>query len=311
MSLEPRLASDPREHASLGTGRCRGSRSRGVSNGSPGYSHRHRLSVRRGSEGAVMSALTSWVLRHKRVVVGFWFVVTIAAFVGIKPAGDALAQQFDVPGREGFETNKDLAAIYGNGGNVAPLIPVVKLARGKTVDSPGVSEQLAAALAKVEAALPNARTPSFASTHDRAFVSDDGPGAGRARWLPHRPAHLLRVEPSPVQPEAVPEPAPRGSVGSDHRTSYALEAPPLRNPVEVRAVLEGAEGARRPAHPVRGGARAIASETPSRRDRGDWSAALPRHRVRGGRLVPGGVPRHGSDDPGGPVVREDTVGHAK
>ena len=121
-----------------------------------------------------MSALTSWVLSHKRLVVGFWFVVTIAAFVGIKPAGDALAQQFDVPGREGFETNKDLAAIYGNGGNGAPLIPVVKLAPGKTVDSPGVSEQLTAALAKVEAALPNARTAFFASTHDRAFVSDDG-----------------------------------------------------------------------------------------------------------------------------------------
>ena len=114
------------------------------------------------------------VLRHKLVVVGFWFLVTIAAFIGIKPAGDALAQQFDVPGREGFETNRDLAAIYGNGGNVAPLIPVVQLAPGKTVDSPGVSEQLAGALAKVEAALPEARTVSYASTHDRAFVSDDG-----------------------------------------------------------------------------------------------------------------------------------------
>ena len=28
-------------------------------------------------------------------------------------------------------------------------------------------------------------------------------------WLPHRPARLLRVEPSPVQPEAIPEPAPQ------------------------------------------------------------------------------------------------------
>ena len=121
-----------------------------------------------------MKVLTRFVLDHKRLVVGFWLVVTVAAFAAIGPAGKALSQQFDVPGREGFETNKELAAIYGNGGDVAPLVPVVQLPDGKTVDSPGVREQLDAALAKVEAALPEARTASYASTGDRAFVSDDG-----------------------------------------------------------------------------------------------------------------------------------------
>ena len=121
-----------------------------------------------------MNVLTSFVLDHKRLVVGFWLAVTIAAFAAIGPAGSALSQQFDVPGREGFETNQELAAIYGNGGDVAPIVPVVKLAQGKTVDSPGVGAQLDAALAKVEAALPEARTASYASTGDRAFVSGDG-----------------------------------------------------------------------------------------------------------------------------------------
>lgn len=50
----------------------------------------------------------------------------------------------------------------------------MKLPDGKSVDSPGVSGQLDAALAKVEAALPGARAASYASTGDRAFVSDDG-----------------------------------------------------------------------------------------------------------------------------------------
>jgi putative drug exporter of the RND superfamily len=121
-----------------------------------------------------MAALTSSVLRHKRLVLGLWLVVTVAAFAAIGPAGSALSQQFNVPGREGFETNKELAAIYGNGGDVAPLVPVVTLPQGRTVDSPGVREQLDAALAKVEAALPEARTASYASTGDRAFVSEDG-----------------------------------------------------------------------------------------------------------------------------------------
>ena len=121
-----------------------------------------------------MNVLTRFVLDHKRLVVGFWLAVTFAAFAAIGPAGSALSQEFNVPGREGFETNKELAAIYGNGGDVAPLVPVVNLPHGKTVDSAGVGEQLDAALAKVEAALPEARTASYASTGDRAFVSDDG-----------------------------------------------------------------------------------------------------------------------------------------
>jgi RND superfamily putative drug exporter len=121
-----------------------------------------------------VNALTRFVLDHKRLVLGAWLAVTIASFAAIGPAGSALSQQFNVPGREGFETNEQLAAIYGNGGDVAPMVPVVKLPQGTTVDSPGVGAQLAAALAKVEAALPEARTASFASTGDRAFVSDDG-----------------------------------------------------------------------------------------------------------------------------------------
>src|SRR5512132_3316975 len=126
------------------------------------------------SSGGAMGALPGWVLGHKRLVVAAWLVVVIAAFAAVGPAGSALSQQFNVPGREGFETNKELAAIYGSGGDVAPIVPVVQLPPGTTVDSPGVSEQLRAALAKIEVVLPEAMTASYASTGDRAFVSDDG-----------------------------------------------------------------------------------------------------------------------------------------
>ena len=126
------------------------------------------------SRSSAMAALTDWVLGHKRLVLGLWLVVTIAAFAAVQPAGNALSQQFELPGQEGYETNRELAAIYGNGGDIAPLVPVVTLPQGKTVDSPGVSDQLDAALAKVEAALPGAITASYASTRDRAFVSEDG-----------------------------------------------------------------------------------------------------------------------------------------
>jgi putative drug exporter of the RND superfamily len=126
------------------------------------------------SGGEAMTALTNWVLDHKRTVVGLWLAILVAAFAAIGPANDSLSQQFSVPGEEGFETNRQLAAIYGNGGDVAPLVPVVELPKGTSVDSPGITRQLDAALDRVEAALPQSRTASYASTGDRAFVSDDG-----------------------------------------------------------------------------------------------------------------------------------------
>jgi RND superfamily putative drug exporter len=121
-----------------------------------------------------MPALARWVLRHKRLVVGFWVAVTIAAFAAIGPAGKSLSQQFSVPGHDGFETNQQIAAIYGSGGDVAPLVPVVQLPKGTTIDSAGVRAELARALARVKAVLPEARIASYASTGDRAFVSADG-----------------------------------------------------------------------------------------------------------------------------------------
>ena len=121
-----------------------------------------------------MISLTRWVLAHKRLVLGLWVLLAIGGFAAIKPANDALSTTFNIPGSEAFAANGRIAQIYGNGGDIAPLVPVVTLPRGTTVDSPGVTRDLGAALAKVRAALPHARVASYASTHDRAFVSKDG-----------------------------------------------------------------------------------------------------------------------------------------
>src|ERR687896_2168405 len=136
------------------------------------WSARHRKTAT--ASRSFMEALTNRVLGHKRVVLGFWLAVFVAAVAALAPAGAALSQEFSVPGREGFETNRELAAIYGNGGDAAPLVPVVSLPPGTTVDSPGVQGELDGALAKVATALPGSRTASYASTGDRAFVSEDG-----------------------------------------------------------------------------------------------------------------------------------------
>jgi RND superfamily putative drug exporter len=122
-----------------------------------------------------VSALTRWVLAHKRTVVVTWVVLTIAGIAAAGPASEALDQEFSVPGKEGWETNVAIAEQYGGtGGDSAPLIPVVTLPDGKTVEGPRVDSQLAKLDQRVEQALPGARVASYASTGNQAFVSDDG-----------------------------------------------------------------------------------------------------------------------------------------
>jgi putative drug exporter of the RND superfamily len=122
-----------------------------------------------------LSSLTRWVLAHKRTVVLGWIVLTIAGIAASGPASEALDQEFSVPEKEGWETNVAIAEQYkGTGGDTAPLVPVVTLPEGESIDSPAVKADLAQVDARLKETLPQARIASYASTGDRAFVSDDG-----------------------------------------------------------------------------------------------------------------------------------------
>jgi putative drug exporter of the RND superfamily len=121
-----------------------------------------------------MATLTRWVLSHKKVVVAVWAVLAVAGVAAMGPASESFQEQVTLPGKEATAANARIVASYGNGGDVAPLVPVVTLPEGRTVDSPGARADLATALAKVKTALPGARIASYASTRDRTFVSADG-----------------------------------------------------------------------------------------------------------------------------------------
>jgi RND superfamily putative drug exporter len=123
----------------------------------------------------MMSSLTRWVLGHKRTVVISWIVFTIAGIAAAGPASDALKNDFAIPDKESWKTNVEIAERYNgdrNGGT--PLLPVVTLPPGDSVDSPGVRADLARIDARLEQALPGTRIASYASTGDSAFVSKDG-----------------------------------------------------------------------------------------------------------------------------------------
>jgi len=120
-----------------------------------------------------MTAITRWVLAHKRLVIAGWIILTLVGGAVSGPASKALKQKFSVPGKEGWQTNQQIAKLYkGTGDNSAPLIPVVKLPAGTTAkDAKG---DLAGLERKVSQALPGARVAGYGSTGDRSFVSSDG-----------------------------------------------------------------------------------------------------------------------------------------
>jgi RND superfamily putative drug exporter len=121
-----------------------------------------------------MASLTRFVLAHKRLVVIAWILLTIAGMAAAGPASEALDQKFSVPNKEGWETNQKINEDYLGTGDSAPLVPVVTLPDGKTVDSPGVRADLDKIDSDLAKALPNSRIASYASTGDDTFVSADG-----------------------------------------------------------------------------------------------------------------------------------------
>ena len=122
----------------------------------------------------MMTTITRFVLRHKRAVSAVWILITLAGIATVGSTTSSFSKKFSNPGREGFVTDQRLVTLYGNGGNHAPLVPVVTLPTSTSISSPAVLAGLRAIEARLRSAIPGTRTASFASTGNRAFVSSDG-----------------------------------------------------------------------------------------------------------------------------------------
>src|SRR6266704_3571483 len=119
-----------------------------------------------------MTRLSGWLLRHKLVVLGVWLVVLLVGVVLAPAVSQRLSTDFSLPGQPGYQANLAIAETYGSGGHAHPIVPVITLPPGVTVDTPGVREALGRGFASVAAALP-ARVVSYASSGDRRLVSAD------------------------------------------------------------------------------------------------------------------------------------------
>ena len=122
-----------------------------------------------------MDALTSAVLRHRRLVALIWLILVILGGAASARLTSRLSQSFDIPGTPSATAASAIVARYHSGGTEAPLIPVIRLPAGTTVYQSQVTAELRASFAVIAADGPGgSRVASFASTGDRGFVSADG-----------------------------------------------------------------------------------------------------------------------------------------
>jgi putative drug exporter of the RND superfamily len=134
-----------------------------------------------------MTRFTYWVLAHTRLIALSWLLITIIGLACVSSASKSLSRAFSLPGQPGFETDQAIVKVFGNGGGVPPIVPVITLPEGTTVESPGVRSRLSAALARIQSVSPGARIISYASTANRLFVSADGRTTFGLVYLPINP----------------------------------------------------------------------------------------------------------------------------
>src|SRR3954454_4546177 len=133
----------------------------------------------------MISSITQWVLRHRRLVIGFWVVLTLIGGAASGPASKAMDQKFSVPGKEGWEANKEIEQrFHGTGGNAGPLVPVVALKSGNAASERADLQRLEQT---VKRTLPGARVAGYGSTGDKAVVSKDGKTAYVIAYPPPDP----------------------------------------------------------------------------------------------------------------------------
>jgi RND superfamily putative drug exporter len=132
----------------------------------------HTALEERAAVLAHMEGLSRFVLRHKLAVTLTWLALAVAGVLATSQIGGRLTAQNSMPGRPSYETNAAIAKTYGTGGRGDPLVPVITLPAGQTVDSPGVRAGIGRAFAAAATAV-HGRAVSYADTGDRRLVGRD------------------------------------------------------------------------------------------------------------------------------------------
>src|SRR5256885_6296310 len=135
----------------------------------------------------MLAALAHQIVRHRRVVIGIWIVLTVFGAFSASQVSKRWFESFSIPGYSAYEANQRTLKTFGTG-EQAPLVAVFR-SSGDVTKATGIKDAIAAA-AKVN---PGSRVSSFWSTGSRAYVSRDGHTAFAEIYPPGTPSFSSSV----------------------------------------------------------------------------------------------------------------------
>ena len=120
-----------------------------------------------------MTRLVGAVLRHRRVVVLAWILLTVAGALTVSQATKRMTYSYTTPGQVGYEANLHLNKRFGIDGTFEPTLALLHLPAGQTMRS--LSAQAEAAKTFAAASRPGvAIVADYANTHNPRLISPDG-----------------------------------------------------------------------------------------------------------------------------------------
>jgi RND superfamily putative drug exporter len=124
-----------------------------------------------------MTSITHLVLRHRRLVVLAWIVLTVVGALTVAAATSGLSHGFNTPGTRGYDANAHIVKSLGIDGNEQPTIAVLHLPAGEGM---GTAAGQAAAGRTFAAAhrAGHLALADYANTHNPKLISSDG----RTTW---------------------------------------------------------------------------------------------------------------------------------
>ncbi|MDX6426323.1 MAG: putative drug exporter of the superfamily, partial [Gaiellaceae bacterium] len=135
----------------------------------------------------LLARLTHVIVRHRRVVIGVWVVLTLFGGFSAGQVSKRWFESFSIPGYSSYEANQRTLHAFGTG-EQAPLVAVFQ-SKGDITKETGIAKAIGAA-AKVN---PNSRVSSYWSTGSHAYVSKDGHTAFAEIYPPGTPGFTSTV----------------------------------------------------------------------------------------------------------------------
>ncbi len=118
-----------------------------------------------------MERIADFVLRHRRIVILFWFCAFVGGAAATTTTVDRLTADFSVPGQPGFDTAKAINKALGEETENGPSIPVITVPEGQTVDDR--RDDIEAVWNAIREDHPDWRVADWITTNNDNFVTKD------------------------------------------------------------------------------------------------------------------------------------------